>query len=282
MTELQSKLFEMLKWFDAFCRKNSLSYYAIGGTLLGAIRHKGFIPWDDDIDLALPREDYIKLVQIMKGKRYGKYKLECYDSLNNDYCYPYNKLYDVTTTLVENYRTPLRRGIFIDIFAIDGAGNSKKQAINWCKHINRKYSFYLSRIAAIRPQRSFVKNLAISLIGSIPDSLIDNCELRIRLDDECRKYALNESVYCGNLLGNWGTREIFKTAYIGKATEYQFEGIMIFGFQYYEEYLGQIYGDWMKLPPKEKRKSHHDYLGLDLYNSYECSINHHPRAKEEY
>lgn len=79
----------MLAWFDSFCRENNLTYYALGGTMLGAARHQGFIPWDDDIDVGMPREDYAKLEKIMNGKQFDNYVLETPNSKNRDFCYSF-------------------------------------------------------------------------------------------------------------------------------------------------------------------------------------------------
>ena len=73
LTQLQYQLLEMLRWFHDFCEKNKLRYYVLGGTMLGAIRHKGFIPWDDDIDVGMPRGDYQKLIRLMSKKESGRY-----------------------------------------------------------------------------------------------------------------------------------------------------------------------------------------------------------------
>ena len=96
MTELQSRLLEMLKWFHEFCTKNNLTYYAVGGTTLGAVRHNGFIPWDDDIDVGLPRPDYEKLKQIAKDKvnEKTKYYIE-FPSDKKEYAASYGKMYDL-------------------------------------------------------------------------------------------------------------------------------------------------------------------------------------------
>ena len=91
LTPLQQELLNMLKWFDGFCRDNNLQYFAVGGTLLGAVRHNGFIPWDDDIDVAMPRPDYDRLAELMGSKIFDHYILETQKSKKADYCYPYYK-----------------------------------------------------------------------------------------------------------------------------------------------------------------------------------------------
>lgn len=270
LTSLQSKLIDMLKWFDQFCRDNNLKYYSVGGTLLGAIRHHGFIPWDDDVDVAMPREDYNRLAMIMGQKVFEHYILETQNTNAEDYCYPYYKLYDVDTTLIEHYRQPLIRGIFLDIFPLDGVGMEKKDGINWYRKINRLYSFYLTRVTAKRKGRSFYKNLAINISQMIPESIVNNVELRKKLDNMCQKYSFVESEWGGNLLGNWGEKEIVPLKLFGTPMPYQFEDMMLFGPEDYDGYLSCIYGDWKKLPPVEKRISHHDFLELNLKVGYQA------------
>lgn len=268
LTEMQKKLLEMLTWYDRFCRENSLTYYAVGGTLLGAVRHGGFIPWDDDIDVAMPRKDYMKLEKLMSGKQFGSYILETPNTDAGDFCYPYTKLYDTSTTLIEHCKKPLVRGLFLDIFPFDGIGNDKKEGLKWFRSISREYHFYLTRIAAIRNGRSFYKNAAVFLSHIIPKVVVDDVELRKHLDKRCRRYGLENSKYGGNLLGNWGKRELVPVEVIGNPQKYQFENIEIMGIEKYDRYLTNIYGEWRKVPPKEKQITHHDFLLLDLHKSY--------------
>ena len=101
---IQLKLLEMFKWYHEFCVDNNLKYYALGGTMLGAIRHKGFIPWDDDIDVGMPRDDYNKFIELTCNKKFGKYIVESIYDNNPDYYYGYSKLYDTSTTLIEKTR----------------------------------------------------------------------------------------------------------------------------------------------------------------------------------
>ncbi|MBR5505916.1 MAG: LicD family protein [Clostridia bacterium] len=103
MNELQQKLLTMLNWFHNVCEKENLQYYALGGTALGAIRHNGFIPWDDDIDVGMPRDDYNKLREICSKYNAGQYYIE-FPGINDDFVYPFCKVYDKQTTLVENVK----------------------------------------------------------------------------------------------------------------------------------------------------------------------------------
>jgi lipopolysaccharide cholinephosphotransferase len=125
---VQRKLKEMFLVFHNFCVDNQLTYIALGGTMLGAARHQGFIPWDDDIDVGMPRKDYEKLTILLTNKKIGSCILETSDSPDRNYCFAYAKLYDTTSTLIENTKQQLIRGVYIDIFPLDGLGNSVEEA----------------------------------------------------------------------------------------------------------------------------------------------------------
>lgn len=267
LSELQLCLLDTLKWFDAFCRERNLRYYAIGGTLLGALRHEGFIPWDDDIDLGMPRPDYEKLKEF-EGNIYNHYTIETYASKNEDYCYPASKVYDTNTTLVENKRKVVVRGVFIDVFPIDGVGNDFVEAKNNYKRIARLYRFFLTVVATVRKGRSFMKNLAVVLCHCIPSFIHNQRNIRIKLNKLCSKYDFDTSKFGGNLLGAYFMREIVPLDLFGEPQEYIFEDMKIMGPQKADEYLKSIYKDWRKVPPKEKQVSHHDFIEVNLNKSY--------------
>ena len=132
--DIQNRLLEMLKFFHEYCVEHGLKYYLIGGSMLGAARHHGFIPWDDDIDIGLPRYDFDRLSAMFENK--GRFILETPHTPEN-LCYPFSKLYDSTTTLVDNKRHKQVRGLYIDIFPIDGCGNSEEEAFKWYRKIER-------------------------------------------------------------------------------------------------------------------------------------------------
>lgn len=267
MDGLQSKLLEILKWFHEFCVKNSLQYYVLGGTMLGAARHQGFIPWDDDIDVGLPRPDYERLKRLLADSD-GRYFLETPRSAAKEFCYVYCKLYDTTTTYIDNRRYQVKRGAFLDIFPLDGLGASKKDAKKNYKPIRRKYDFILTRTTRVRKGRKWYKNLAILFSKCIPSFLIDDKKLFNELDEMCASRDYYNYEWGGNLIGAYGFHETMPRSIMGNPTLYRFEDIEVFGAEDFDGYLTRLYGEWRKLPPKEKQVTHHDCVEIDLNKSY--------------
>lgn len=267
LTPLQEKLLELLKWFDQFCRKNNLRYYAIGGTLLGAMRHQGFIPWDDDIDVGVPRGDYEKLKYLAKSEC-GRFRFETYDTEADDFCYSFTKLYDTATTLVEHKRVNVVRGVYIDVFPIDGIGNSLEEGYGNYKKIKRTCQLFETTVSGIRKGRSLIKNVMVIICRFIPRKLLNPRSLRVKLNTMCMKYDFDQCKYGGNLFGAYWEREIVDLSLFGTPKDYKFEDMIIAGPEDADGYLTHIYHDWHKLPPKEKQITHHDFIFLDLEKPY--------------
>ena len=270
MNKMQIMLLEMLKWFHGFCQENGIVYYVIGGTMLGTIRHKGFIPWDDDIDVGIPRADYEKLLanKDYLFKNENRYCLESFRDGKTDFEYPYAKIYDTQTTLIENCRTKTKRGIYIDVFPLDGIGDNKEEAYRNYSHILKKINFLMTRVCTLRKGRAWMKNMAIIISQLIPQFILKNHGLIERIDNICKSRNFETSEYVGCLVGNWGMKEIIPKQYLGTPMLYKFEDTEVYGPEKFDEYLTCLYGNWRKMPPIEKQKSHHNYLFLDLNKSY--------------
>ena len=268
LTPLQSNLLDMMKWFHSFCKEYDLKYYVLGGTMLGAVRHKGFIPWDDDIDVGLPRKDYQRLAEIMQVTDCGPYVIETPYSTSKDYCYPHTKIYDTRTTLVEKKRRNVVRGVFIDVFPLDGLGESEQECRKNYKPINRKYNFLLSIVGGVNKNREWYKNVVVLVARCIPRFIVREKKLLTDLDRLCASIEYDSSTWICNDLGAWRLKEAMPRDVMGVPRIYQFENTEVFGAADYDAYLTRLYGDWRKLPPKEKQVTHHDFVSLDLDTPY--------------
>lgn len=268
LSPLQETLLNMMKWFHSFCVKNHIRYYVLGGTMLGAARHKGFIPWDDDIDVGIPRKDYDKLAELMSEQDCGPYLIETPYSDSLEYCFPYTKIYDTRTTLIENRRMKVVRGAFIDVFPLDGLGNSAEECKANYEQINKKYDLHLSLVGGVRKGRKWYKNLAVIIARCIPSFIINDKKIMADLDRLCASFDYDSMSWICNDLGAWRIKEAMPKSVMGEPTLYQFEDTKVFGASDYNAYLTYLYGDWKQLPPQEKQVTHHDFVYLDLNKSY--------------
>ena len=266
--KMKAMLLEMLRWFHGYCEANDLRYYAQGGTMLGAVRHQGFIPWDDDVDIGMPRADYVRLGSLLAQNPHPRYCLEMPDTEAGDFFYPFAKLYDTQTTLVENTRCQIRRGIYLDIFPLDGVGSSKWEAVRHFSAVKWRRKLLLAMTTGLRQGRKPGKNLAVWVLGRIPDRLVDRKALLCAIDRISASRSFEESAWVGNLMGTWLERELVPRTVYGGPTRYSFEGLVIYGPADAGGYLTSLYGDWRQLPPVEQRRSRHDFVYLDLERSY--------------
>lgn len=257
--ELQLNLLEVMKIFHSVCVKNKLKYYMVNGTILGAVRHKGFIPWDDDMDIGMPREDYEKLLELPQKEWPENIHIKTpYNS--NDLVFPFMKVMDKNTTLVEDRLDGIVEGIYIDIFPLDGAGNSFFTA-RW-----RYYVFYWKKGLLFNNQDHGTKKSIMRRIFQSYARKQDVNKLLKSAENWMKKKSFDKSKIVGNFPGSWGLKEFMSKKILGNPTLYKFEDTEFYGPEQAAEYLESLYGDYMTLPPMEQRKSHHKlrYLNLEL------------------
>lgn len=262
--ELKSLLVDMLAWFHNFCEENNLRYYIVGGTMLGAVRHQGFIPWDDDVDVAMPDSDYKKLAELLTGAE-GRYVLETPETPEKDYFYSFSKIYDTKTTLIENSKYKIKRGIYIDVFPLVGMGNTEEESLINFKKIEKINNLLISKVTGIRKGRSFLKNAIVAVFKFVP---LNEKKLLNKVVSAYFTEKWDDCTRGGNPVGAWRFKEIMPREIMGTPTLYNFEGLCVYGAEQYDKYLTHLYGDWQKLPPEEKRVSHHDYLYCNLHKGY--------------
>lgn len=264
MNEFQQKLVEMFKWLTEFIHKHNLRYYVVAGTLLGAVRHGGIIPWDDDIDIAMPRKDYDKLIKLMENP-IEHYVIETCNGEAKDFVYAFAKFYDTSTTMTEYLRNDVTRGVYIDIFPLDGVGNDYQESVKYYKRIDRANMLLAMKVCTYRKDRKWWKNVAVFLGGFLPINVKKQTQ---KIDKLCRRRDFDDYNYVVNSMSTYRFKDILTKEIYGKPTPLNFEGFTVYGPERAEEYLEKIYGDWRKLPPLDKRHSAHDFVGVDLTKGY--------------
>lgn len=260
---------QMLRAFVEICECLNVKYYLLGGTALGAVRHHGFIPWDDDIDVGLLRKDYELFIS--KAQSF----LPDYYFLQNIYSDPecminFSKIRDSRTTFIETStkNKKMNHGVYIDIFPLDyypDDEDDRKKIKKKKRLISRRlYKEYTmpDEIKSGRT-REKVKKL-ISVLLSIKyhhpiDALLENERLNT---------AFNKGKNLINYCGAWGEKEIIPEDWFGEGVKVEFEGLQLLIPKSYDKYLARIYGDYMKLPPIDKRQSHHYTEVVDLQKPY--------------
>jgi lipopolysaccharide cholinephosphotransferase len=254
----------ILDFIDKVCHENNLIYYLCGGTLLGAIRHKGFIPWDDDIDIMMPRSDYEKLFEVWpKNDRYAVLN---YKNTEN-FPFAYGKSIDMMTVKIESIIFKgIQMGVDVDIFPIDGLPSDDEEARMYYKRIEKmqnRLSLQLSSFGKGRNlSRTIARNIRLFFLR-ICDTMGITSWYKVikKFDDLAQLYTGKNTGFCGiTAISHYGIKEK------NKIDNYK-EGVLVIfeGKEYpvpngYSDYLSRLYGrDYMQLPPEEQRETHHSY-----------------------
>ena len=270
LEEVKQVQIDLLNDLAQVCRQHNLRYYLTGGTLLGAVKYQGFIPWDDDIDLALPRPDFMKLIDILEKRNHSRYKmLSIYH--NKDMYYPFGKYVDTQTVEIETAKPITDYGVYLDVYPIDGVPEKKQD--KFLKKINLYKNFSYARWESkntLHTQFSFSKKEGKQgFLHNYKDSIrkVFNVVTKplgfqfwVRLlDKQCQSYAFDEAKYIGVICHRYTPKQIFlKEQYIEQAL-YSFEGSQHTATKQADAYLTQIYGDYKKDPPVEEQKTHHEF-----------------------
>lgn len=247
--EVQMYLLDILKDVDSFCRKNNIRYSMAYGTLLGAVRHKGFIPWDDDIDLLMPRPDFERFIALYGKEPGARYQL-LYNTCNEKYDFVnfFAKVHDTHTTSQEG-RAKYRFGVNLDIFPVDGKiPGTEKQRFAYEKHL-----CHITHRIRLR-----YRPLGSSPVLAVLDAHRHSKEYWFCKSEALMKqYDFESSEYCGAVACKFnGTAEVFRREVFENYTELEFEGCSFRAIQQWDLFLRQQFGDYMQLPPENKRICH--------------------------
>ena len=258
LRKLQLVELEILQRFIQLCQKNNLTYYIIGGSLIGAVRHGGFIPWDDDIDIAVPRKDYKQLIDILRKEEDDILGLGYYKDDPDLYYYPiriFHKKYKIKEPRVKNgYSHP-----WIDILPLDGSPNSKVGMYLF----EQKMLFYrgLLGLHYVNHLRNKNRNALEKLIIGFGKAtnigkLINPTKIKDKIDAELERHPIDNSNVIGTCMGAYFFHEFVPKEMFGKGSTVVFEGMDVNAPEKVDAYLTHMYGDYMQLPPEEKRVAH--------------------------
>lgn len=270
-------ILDILKKFIALCEEHHLTYYCCGGTAIGAVRHHGMIPWDDDIDVFMARPDYDRLLQICEQQDLGDYEL-CTPRNTDNYFMYFSKLCKKGTTILERRDTPCVFGLFVDIFPLDGTAEDMEEALQ----LKRRFTKIQNRLAAISAHNTFGEYLSLlfdphewgrfchKTRGFLGRGSYRRKLLRM-MDDIAYRHPFGSTSHVVVYPGIYGDKEIYPLAWVSTPVKFPFEGLEVCLSGGYDHYLRHFFGDYMQLPPVEKRESTHykEYFNMDVAETAE-------------
>lgn len=232
--------------FDRICQNNNIPYYMLGGTMLGAIRHKGFIPWDDDMDFGIPRIYFNKFIEACKKDLSGEYKLISPTEYEYGITMEVFKMVNDKTLVIENENSERKMGIFIDIFPLDYSDN------NWStfslnRTIEKLISLNSFGYRPIQGKLNYKGRIIRKLLRLLPKgSCLSLAHMLVKKKGD----------YISNYSGFWRKKETVPSCVFDTSVMYQFENYFFYGVKDYDKYLKCLYNDYMILPPEDKRHIH--------------------------
>lgn len=258
--ELLRLQLEILHKVDVFCRERSIQYTVFGGTAIGAVRHKGYIPWDDDIDIAMTRPNYDRFIHSFNGKVSNLEVIA--PELNWNYYATYANVCDVRTILDEgiNGHLGMNIGVKIDVFPIDSVSSNIMDYHNDKKYFGVLWDLlYVKRINIALLMRSNKKAAVLAFLKRLRYSNRSYESIQKEIRQYLTRYPFEETEYVDLKCFPWPTDSKCKREIFEDYEDIQFEDLKVSIIKEYDEYLTKSYGDYMKLPPIEKRVPHHGF-----------------------
>ena len=252
--ECRKVLVKMASVFDEICRRHEIPYYMLGGTMLGAIRHRGFIPWDDDMDFGVERRFFPQLIRALTDELPACYRLKSID--NCDRIIPnFIKIEDLRTQITDNWHDgTTETGIYVDIFPLDNGRKSRFQT-----NLLASCIFFLLQLKDyyyFEPKyRQGIRKMVALCLWKTKFFSVE--KLLTYIDRLLKRFTENNAGYMINYYGHWRKKEIIRKEVFGVPQPYPFENITLPGVADPDAYLTALFGDYMQLPPEEQRLFHH-------------------------
>ena len=251
---------DILDFIDSFCKEHGINYCINYGTLIGAIRHKGFIPWDDDIDLSMTRENYERFIQLFSEKqsRYQILSLETDDQYFNNFI----KIVDPTTKIIDTRNTKTYdSGVFIDIFPMDTFNDTK--VVDICYKLESfkllSFSKHKNIVYGDSKLKDLIRTLFWLLLRPVSPRFFAN-----QIEKQIQKYRVKDGKYIAFIQSKAKEKEIFPRDMFDELIETPFEHLVLPAPKHFDAVLKQFYDDYMTVPPKEKQIYSHEFEAYKL------------------
>lgn len=256
LSEIQQILLQVFKHFTTFCKDNKIQYYAAYGTLIGAIRHKGIIPWDDDVDVFMKRADYDRFINLRHTLN-GNYRIATFHDGKSPY--PFAKFYTTEGTIWEYPHFPFIIGPWIDVFPLDECEGTKDnevlEAFHYATWKYRKAVAYASwKEIGLDLLKGNIMGASVKIVKKVRYA-----PFKKRYINQIKRAENSLRSIHGNGLGDYSTavtNEVFPKSWFEKALQIPFEDTTISVPIGYHSFLSFLYGEYMQLPSEEKRKNH--------------------------
>lgn len=259
LTNLQKQDLEILKVFINICKEKDLRYFMVAGSMLGAKRHNGFIPWDDDIDVAMPRRDYDIFLSCAQDMLPDEYYLET--PREKEHFLIVSNIYSKEKSfLLNNSENKQITGAWIDIMVIDGVPNPGiRRTIHWYRYMGLRALYQISHFDEVVNQerkRPFFEKAIISFAKITKMQRLLNPEkINTSIEKLMRTCDYDQADFAATYCGIYRKKEIVPKQWYGNARMYSFEDIEVCGLEDADKYLTQLYGDYMT-PPSDKTSRH--------------------------
>lgn len=251
---------DILDFIDSFCKENGINYCINYGTLIGAIRHKGFIPWDDDIDLSMTRENYERFIQLFSEKQ-SRYQILSLET-DNQYFNNFIKIVDPTTKIIDTRNTKTYdSGIFIDIFPMDTFNDTK--VVDICYKLESfkllSFSKHKNIVYGDSKLKDLIRTLFWIFLRPVSPRFFAN-----QIEKQIQKYRVEDGKYIAFIPSKAKEKEIFPRDMFDELIETPFEHLVLPAPKRFDVVLKQFYDDYMTVPPKEKQIYIHEFEAYKL------------------